>query len=83
MKQPVKVTITGAAAVISLALFAVDQKDLYDVDFTGGTRMQFNFAKGKAEDQEQARHWRDQANDSGLSASAFPPSVNPRWLGSG
>ena len=48
-------TITGAAAVISLVLFVADQKDLYDVDFTGGTRIQFNFARGKGQDQEQVR----------------------------
>jgi len=44
-------TITGGAAAISLALFVyytATNKDVYDVDFTGGTLVQFNFAKNKA-----------------------------------
>lgn len=47
--------ITGSLAAISIALFAIDQKDLYDVDFTGGTRIQFNFTEGKAQEAEAVR----------------------------
>src|ERR1043165_3893484 len=49
-------TITGSAAAISLALFlyyttvSKDRHEVYDVDFTGGTLVQFNFAKGKGKD---------------------------------
>jgi SecD/SecF fusion protein len=48
-------TLTGALAAISIVLFAVDQKDLYDVDFTGGTRIQFNFQESKPQDPEAVR----------------------------
>ena len=44
-------TVTSAAAAVSVALvilYATTSKDIFDVDFTGGTLVQFNFAKGKA-----------------------------------
>lgn len=53
--------ITGAAAAISLCLFVYfsflskDKNRIYDVDFTGGTRVQFNFAKGKAKKDEELK----------------------------
>ena len=47
--------ITGALALGSCILFAIDQNDLYDVDFTGGTRIQFNFARGKSKNQDEVR----------------------------
>lgn len=49
-------TLTAGLAAVSLALvlFAegVFKLDLYDVDFTGGTLVQFNFAAGKAQDEQ-------------------------------
>src|SRR5579862_1315759 len=42
-------TLTGGAATISLVLFiyyTTTNKDIFDVDFTGGTLVQFNLAKG-------------------------------------
>ncbi|HYG74896.1 MAG TPA: protein translocase subunit SecD [Planctomycetota bacterium] len=46
---------TGATALLSLVL-VFSGKDLYDVDFTGGTLMQFNFAPGKAKSDEEVKN---------------------------
>ncbi len=54
-QRKIWMAITGALALGSIILFAVDQKDLYDVDFTGGTRIQFNFAQGKSQNQDEVR----------------------------
>ncbi len=49
-------TVTGGAAALSLALLlyftmvSKTKETIFDVDFTGGTLVQFNFAKGKAHD---------------------------------
>ena len=54
-------TITGGAALISLCLFVYftaiskDKNTVYDVDFTGGTRVQFNFASGHAKTDEDVK----------------------------
>ena len=51
-------TLTGGAAAISFVLFVYHtstSKDIYDVDFTGGTLIQFNFAKGNARTGEDVR----------------------------
>jgi len=55
-KRKLWMSLTAGLAVVSLAmvLFAegVFKMDLYDVDFTGGTLVQFNFAAGKAQDEQ-------------------------------
>lgn len=45
---------TGLTALVSLVL-VVTAKDLYDVDFTGGTLMQFNLAAGKGKTDEEMK----------------------------
>jgi len=57
-KRHVWMGATGAAALISLSLFVyktTTSKDIFDVDFTGGTLVQFNFAKGKERSAEVIR----------------------------
>ena len=49
-------TLTGSMALIALILFltfTTMSDRLYDVDFTGGTLIQFNFAHGKAKDYKE------------------------------
>ena len=46
------ITTSVSLAVASLALFVIYHKDLYDVDFKGGTLVQFNFAPGQAQPRE-------------------------------
>ena len=56
--RKVWMTATGAAAAISLILFVyhtTTSKDIFDVDFTGGTLVQFNFAKGKTRTGDEVR----------------------------
>ncbi len=57
-KRKICMSVTGAAAVISLGLFiyhSATSKDIFDVDFTGGTLVQFNFAKGKSRDDKAVK----------------------------
>jgi SecD/SecF fusion protein len=70
--------ITGTLAAISIALFAVDQKDLYDVDFTGGTRIQFNFAEGKAQDADAVRKKVDDVVKKGIEQRIVALNLPPR-----
>jgi len=47
---------TGATAALSAILFlATPDQRKYDVDFTGGTLLQFNFRPGSAKDEQQVR----------------------------
>ncbi len=51
-------TLTGGAAILSACVFVyhtATSKDIFDVDFTGGTLAQFNFAKGKARDDKAVK----------------------------
>ncbi|MCY3023063.1 MAG: protein translocase subunit SecD [Planctomycetota bacterium] len=45
-------TITGSMVLVSLVLLVVFSNRLYDVDFAGGTLVQFNFAPGKGQEDE-------------------------------
>ena len=49
------IPLSGAAVLASIVLFFSYQDQIYDVDFTGGTLIQFNFADGKSKDQKQVK----------------------------
>jgi SecD/SecF fusion protein len=49
------ITITVSLAALSLAAFLTFSDRLYDVDFKGGTLVQFNFAPGKPQDFEPVK----------------------------
>ncbi|MFH0938103.1 MAG: protein translocase subunit SecD [Planctomycetota bacterium] len=59
-------TITGAMVAISITLFLIFSERLYDVDFKGGTLIQFNFAKGKEQNAEEIKRIVDTKVRNGL-----------------
>jgi len=49
------IAFTGVLCLTSVALIVFNSHKIYDVDFTGGTLIQFNFAQGKEQDGKKIK----------------------------